>query len=189
MASDTYNTTSAAGKTYSYPKERYTDINRVDKRRRVDGKKLGYQISEMWDQHHEIARRLVLGESNKDVAEALGCSAQMVSNVKNSPVVQDKLSILRAARDAGTIDLAREIQDLAPIALKRIKEVLETGQVMGKEASAAVILKEANALMDREMGKAVQRVDTRGIHAHFGPEDIERIKNRAMELAPNLGEF
>jgi hypothetical protein len=187
MASDTHNVTGSNGKEYSYPKDRYRDPNRKDLRRNPDGKRKGYQIAEMWDQHHEIARRLVLGESNKDIAESLGVSACSVSNVKNSPVVQDKLSILRAARDAGTIDLAREIQDLAPIALQRLKEVLETGTVLGKEASAAVILKEANAIMDREMGKAVQRVDTRNSHMHFGPEDLERIKNRAMELAPSLG--
>lgn len=184
MALDTLTVTGANGKVYSYPRERYRDPNRKDLRRNPDGKRKGFQIAEMWDQHHEIARRIILGESNVDIAKAIGVTPQTVSNVKNSPVVQDKLAILRAARDAGTIDLAREIQELAPIAVARLREVLETGTVMGKEASAALILKEANAIMDREMGKAVQRVDTRNAHMHFGPEDLERIKQRALELSP-----
>jgi len=172
-------------KQYSYPANRYTDQSRGDKRRKPNGngKKSGWQISEMWDNHHEIARRLVLGQSNGDIAEAMGCTTQTVSNVKNSPVVQDKLSIMRAARDAGTIDLAREIADLAPLAIQRIKEVLETGTVIGREASAASILKEANALLDREMGKAIQRVDSRSVTTHLTPEDLDRIKARAQELA------
>ena len=178
-----YTTPSGETKTYAYPKDRFLDPSRKDGRRKAEGKKGGWQISEMWDNHHEIARRLVLGQCNLDIAEAMGCTPQTVSNVKNSPVVKDKLSIMRAARDAGTVDLAREIADLAPLAIQRIKEVLESGAVMGKEASASVILKEANGLLDREMGKAIQRVDTRGVHAHLSMEDLDRIKQRAQELA------
>ena len=172
---------SGATKTYSYPKERYTNHNRVDGRK-SKGPKKGWQIAEMWDQHHEIARRLVLGESGVDIAKALGISRETVSNVKNSPVVQDKLALLRAARDCECVDLAKEISELAPIALKRMREALETGTVLGKEVNAAGILKEANALLDREMGKAVQRVDTRGVNMHLTMDDIEAIKQRASEL-------
>lgn len=169
-------------KTYNYPKERYTDPNRKDRRRAEDGKKRGWQIAEMWDQHHEIARRLVLGQSNTEIAEALGVRKETVSNVKNSPVVQDKLTLLRAARDCDAIDLGKEIAELAPMALKRIREVIETGSTLGREANAATILKEANALLDREMGKAVQRIDSRNLNATLGPSDIEEIKQRAAEI-------
>jgi len=138
----------------------------------------------MWDNHHEIARRLVLGQKGEDIARDLGCSGQLVSNVKNSPVVKDKLAIMSAARDAGTINLAREIADLAPLAVQKIREAIETGQVNGKECNASSILKECNGVLDREMGKAIQRVDTRGVYAHLTGEDLERIKARAKELAP-----
>jgi len=186
MASDTLTVTGTNGKEYSYPKSRYLDTSRTDLRRNPDGIRKGHQMAKMWDQHHEIARRLVLGQKGIDIATDLGVTKETVSAVRNSPIVKEKLAILHAARDAGTVDLAREIADLAPLALKRIKEVIETGQVHGREASAAVIMKEANALLDRELGKAVQRVDTRGVHAHLTGEDIERIKSRAMELAPPL---
>jgi hypothetical protein len=169
---------------YAYPKDRYTDPNRSDGRRSVNGKKKGWQVAEMWDKHHEIARRLILGEKNVDIAAALGCTEVQVSNVKNSPVVQDKLAIMRAARDAGTIDLAREIQDLAPIALARIREALEEGKTLGRELSGSSILKEANSVLDREIGKPTQTINTRNLHGHFTAEDLERIKNRAKELAP-----
>ena len=143
----------------------------------------------MWDRHHEIARLILLGHSNKEVADRLDVTPQQVSNVRNSPIVKDKLSIMRAARDAGCIDLSKEIMELAPIALDRIKEVLQGGTVLGKEASAKDILKESNNLLDRQMGKAVQRVDARSVTAHLTMEDIERIKERAVALADYSGQL
>ena len=168
------------GKAYSYPKSRYADITRTDARR-VANKK-GHQITKMWDNHHEIARLLILGMSNVDIAAKLDCSPQTVSNVRNSPVVQDKLAILHAVRDVATGDLAHEIAEMAPMALKRIREVLETGQVHGQTASAAVIMKEANNLLDREMGKAVQRIDSRNVNTTLTSSDLEAIRQRAAEL-------
>ena len=173
------------GKAYSYPKSRYADLNRTDARR-VSNRK-GHQITQMWDNHHEIARLIVLGMNNKEIADRMNCTPQTVSNVRNSPVVQDKLAILHAVRDVATGDLAHEIAEMAPMALKRIREVLETGQVHGQTASAAVIMKEANNLLDREMGKAVQRIDSRNLNATIGPADLEAIKQRAAELRGDLG--
>ncbi len=151
--------------------------------RRTGDRKGGKIMVDMWESHHEIARRILLGQTNVDIAKDLGCTPQTVSNVRNSPVVKDKLAIMGAARDVGTIDLAREIADLAPLALQKVREALETGQVMGKELNAKQILAQANGVLDREMGKPTQTVNTRNLHGHFSLEDIERIKNRAKELA------
>jgi len=109
--------------------DRYEDTSRTDQRR-VSERKRGWQVAEMWDSHHEIARRIILGHTNTAIAAEMNVTPQTISNVRNSPVVQDKLSIMRAARDAGTIDLAHEIADLAPLALEKIKEALETGKVL-----------------------------------------------------------
>jgi hypothetical protein len=182
-----YTKTNAAGEdvTYSYPSDRYLNPERKDGRKVTsgDGKKRGWQVAEMWDKHHEIARRVVLGQNNQEISEALGVCAQQISNVRNSPVVKDKITVMRAARDAGTIELAKEIADLAPLAIQRVREAIESGTVLGKEVSATGILKEANGLIDREIGKPTQRIDSRNVHGHFTMEDIERIKEKAKELA------
>jgi hypothetical protein len=182
-----YTKTNAAGEdiTYSYPSDRYLNPERKDGRKvsSSEGKKKGWQVAEMWDMHHEIARRVVLGQNNQEISEALGVCAQQISNVRNSPVVKDKITVMRAARDAGTIELAKEIADLAPLAIQRVREAIESGTVLGKEVSAVGILKEANGLIDREIGKPTQRIDSRNVHGHFTLEDIERIKERAKELA------
>lgn len=182
MASDVLAITSASGKTYVYPKERYSDLTRTDMRRGDKGGKKGHQITEMWSNHHEIARLIVLGLNNIEIAARMCCTPQTISNVRNSPVVQDKLAILHAVRDVATGDLAHEIAEMAPMALKRIREVLETGTVHGQTASAAVIMKEANNLLDREMGKAVQRIDSRNVNTTLTSNDLDAIRQRAAEL-------
>jgi len=166
----------------------YSSPDRTDGRRN-GSKKRGWQVAEMWEKHHEIARFILLGMNNVDVAERIGCTPQQVSNVRNSPVVQDKLSIMKAARDSDCIDLSKEIMALAPVALKRVKEAITTGKVMDKEVSASQILKESNGILDREMGKAIQRVDSRHLHATLTPDDIERIKKRATILAGENGQL
>lgn len=175
-------TVSAADVTYNYG-DRYSDPNRSGDARRSGDRKGGHIIAEMWEAHHEIARRLLLGQKGADIARDLGCSPQTISNVRNSPVVKDKLAIMSAARDAGSIDLAREIQDLAPLALQRVKEALETGEVLGRELNAKEILLQSNSILDRHIGKPTQTINTRNVHGHFTLEDIQRIKDRARELA------
>lgn len=157
----------------------------LDQRRSGD-RQGGLLIAEMWEAHHEIARRILLGQKNVDIARDLGCTPATVSNVRNSPVVKDKLAIMSAVRDAGTIELAKEIQDLAPLALSRIREALEQGTVMGKELNSSAILKEANNLLDRDQGKATQRIDTRNLNATLTVEDIELLKEKAKILAGTL---
>lgn len=180
--------TSASYETASGVLRDYTQDGRGDLRRPPGGATKTWRVSEMWDKHHEIARLILLGIKNVEIAQRLNISEQQVSNVKNSPVVKEKLDLMQTARDVGSINLAKEIADLAPIALGRIKEVLETGQVMGREASASQILKEANNVLDRDQGKAIQRVDSRHLNATLSMEDIERIKQKAADLAISNGQ-
>lgn len=166
------------------PRSKYSDPNRgPDLRRRADGKKRGFQVAEMWDSHHEIARRILLGQKGVDIAKALNCTAQTVSNVRNSPVVKEKIELMQAARDVGALDLADQIKELAPIALGRVKEAITIGEVNGQTLSGAEILKQSGHILDRELGKATQRIDTRSMHGHFTMDDIQKMKDRAKELS------
>jgi hypothetical protein len=165
--------------------EKYYDPNRERDRRRSslpEGKK-SFVVGEMYDRHHEIARRLLLGQKNTEIAEALNITAQSVSQVKNSPVVQDKLTLMKAARDCGAIDLAMEIASIAPIALGKIREAIELGSVNGQELSADSILKQSNTILDRHIGKPTQTINAHTTHTHLSLEDIERIKARAQSLS------
>jgi hypothetical protein len=159
----------------------YSDRNRVnDKRFKPPEIKRTWQVSKVWELHDEIKRRILLGQKNKVIAEALGCSPQTVSNVRNSPVIQDQLAIMRGARDASTIDIARDIQEFAPKALELLKSVVE-GKGSGQDASIALRAREANNFLDRSGHSAVRKHDVRGVHAVLTIDDIEDIKRRAKE--------
>ena len=147
---------------------------------RISSQKNG--ATNIWDRHHEIARRLLLGHANKDIAKDLGITKEMVSMVRNSPVVKDKLTCMQVARDAQAVDLAAEIANLAPVALQKLKEALEEGKVNGQQLNATAIVNVANSILDRDQGKPTQRVETRNLHGHFTIDDINRMKEKAATL-------
>ena len=169
----------------------YSDSNRVADRRfkqfRVKPRG-GFRVSRIWELHDEIARRILLGQKNTVIAEALSCTSQTVSNVRNSPVIQDKLSIMRGARDAYTVDIAKDIQEFAPTALELLKNIV-LGKGVGASASPAFRAKEANTFLDRAGHVVIHK--EQHVHAHLTTEEIEDIKSRAF--GPNSpvveGEF
>jgi hypothetical protein len=130
----------------------------------------------MSELHHEIVRHLLLGQKSTVIADQLGCHKQTVSNVKNSKVVQDKLAIMRGARDANSVDLARQIQEIAPKALENLRQIIEdeTGEI-----PLHMKAKESNNLLDRAGYGAKTQSEHRHLHAHMTADDIEEIKRRA----------
>ena len=161
----------------------YSDGSRVNDRRfkkhRVRPRKV-FRVSRIWELHDEIARRILLGQKNTIIAEALSCSTATVSNVRNSPIIQDKLALMRGARDAYTVDIARDIQEFAPEALKVLKDIV-AGTGIGTAASPALRAKEANNWLDRAGHSAIRK--EAHIHRHLTEEEIEGIKERAFGKA------
>jgi predicted transcriptional regulator len=131
----------------------------------------------MWEVHHEVARRLLLGQKASHIAEDLGVSEAMVSYVRNSRVVQEKLDTMSAARDAETVDIAKDIREKAPAALRLLEKIIQ-GEIDAPITSRA---REANNWLDRAGFGAVRRVEGQFTTAHFTADDIETIKRRAIE--------
>ena len=158
----------------------YSDSNRPGDRRfnkhRVRPRKV-FRVSKIWELHDEIARRILLGQKNKVIAQELKCSEMTISNVRNSPVMQDKLSIMRGARDAYTVDIARDIQEFAPKALELLKSIIE-GRGQGTGASVALKAKTASDWLDRAGHGAVRK--EQHVHAHLTSDEIDAIKRRAL---------
>jgi hypothetical protein len=154
----------------------YRDPNRTQDRRSFKPFKVQkkWTVSKIWDVHQEVVRRLVLGQKNTEIAKALDISEVQVSNIRNSPVIQDKLAIMQASRDAATVDIARQIQEFAPIALKKLMDIIDGTE---KNASIPLIAKTAESWLDRAGHGPVKKFE--GAVAHFSREDIEEIKRRS----------
>ena len=137
-----------------------------------------FAIKKMWDRHHEIARRLVLGEKPTDIAKDLGITKETVSNTRNSPIVRDHISVLQAARDVECIDVAQEIKATAPKALKLLQDILEPDTDIGQSASPALKAHTARDLLDRAGHAPVRKFSGEIAHGLFTAADVAELKAR-----------
>lgn len=162
------------------PEKYYNSDREPDLRRNPLKEARHWSVSEMWDIHHEIARMLLIGWKNVDIAKKLDVSAVMVSEVRNSPVVRDKLALMCKARDADAIDVAKEIKDFAPVALNLLKDIV-TGEGDGEGASIGLRGKHAKDLLEKGGHVAVQK--SLGLVGHLTAEEIEAMKEKAFGQA------
>ena len=165
----------AETKTLPRQYEKYFDGNRPVRTEKMPSRR--WQVSEMQDIHHEIARRLLLGQKSQFIADSVGCSSATVRNVKDSPVVQEKLEIMRGARDRDVINIAAHIQRIAPKSIQLLEQVIE-GKGPGADASIALRCKVAESNLDRAGYGAVKKFQ--GAVGHFTSDDIAELKKEAM---------
>jgi len=170
-------------------KEKYFGPRGEDLRKNPN--KRTFEVSHMWELHHEITRRLLLGQKNADIARSLNISEVMVSYTRNSPIVQEKLEIMKGARDAETIDLSKRIRENAPKALKLLEDAID-GSVVGadgetREVPTMARLKEANLMLDRGGYAPIRTFRGEHLVAHFTGDEIEKIKERAREAGTKSG--
>jgi len=129
----------------------------------------------MWELHHEVCRLALIGMKQIDIANHLGVSPVMVSYTLRSPIVRRQLDQLKAVRDIEAIDISKEIQELAPRAVKVLEELMNGDLPNLKYKAAADVL-------DRAGFAAVHTLRTENIHAHFTADEIADIKKRAKEV-------
>jgi hypothetical protein len=168
--------------TYLRDYERYFKTDRVNEKRKPVELRKSFQITEMHEIHHEIARLLVLGHKPKDVAEHLKVSYSTVINVKNSPIVIEKMELLRGARDAEVVDVAKQIRELAPKAVEVLTDIIEDD-----DEATGMKMKASLAILDRAGHGVPKNVNVRGVHAIVSKDDLMAIKQRAVEIGLNAG--
>ena len=133
-----------------------------------------YQIQKIWNSHHEMMRLAICGWKQSDIARHLNVSEAMVTYTLNSEIVRKQMSIMQGARDADALDVAIEIKRLAPLALQRLKEVLQD-----EAAQARLRVDVAKDLLDRAGYAPIKQVEGKMFNVHLTAEDIEDIKARA----------
>lgn len=142
--------------------------------------KTSWEVSEIWDLHHQIKRRIFLGQKNVDIARALGCTKEQVSSVRNSPVIREELQKMHESADAEVLDIRAEIKELAPDAMKVLEELM-----VNPDTPANVRLGCCRDVLDRDGHQAVQQVNH--LHGHFTANDLLEIKDRAKQIGVSQG--
>lgn len=140
-----------------------------------------YDIKNIWERQGEMIRRTALGLSNKEVADEIGCSAQTVSNVRNSPLGRAKLAELTARLDEETLDIQKRIQQFAPQALEVLENIIE-GRY--EEASLNLRAKVASDHLARAGHGTIQKSSS--ISTVLTADEISRIKARSSRAQAEM---
>ncbi len=159
-------------------------MNEPEKRDRRRSPTRSWDIKQLWQRNHEIIRLAFLGWKHKDIAEHLGVTPVTVSNTVNSTLGKDKLNLMTGARDAETIDVAKEISNMAPKALKIYDKILD------EESPASLSLQKQTAdtgLKDILGYAAPKKFEGKFAHAHLSADDLDRVKQRGRAAAAAAG--
>ena len=155
----------------------------MDKRRRVPNQpKKSFEPTHMWDRYQEIARRIMLGQKNVQIANDMDLAAETISYVRNSDIVKAQLKKLQARADESTVDISTRIKAMAPAALQVLEDLIN-GKVDDETVPARVRALHAEKLLDRAGHAAPKEVRNLNLHGHYTAEDIQRIKERATNAA------
>lgn len=157
----------------------------LDRRRRKNGvPKKSFEPTQMWDRYQEVARRIVLGQKNIEIANDMNLAAETVSYIRNSEIVQAQLKKLQARADESTVDVTARIKSMAPTALSVLENMIN-GKLDGETIPAKTRAFHAEKLLDRAGFAAPKEVRNLNLHGHYTAEDIKRIKERALNAAGN----
>ncbi len=155
---------------------------RVDKRfaESQGREKTGWEVTDMWDTHHQVKRRIYLGQSNKEIALALNISKEHVSSIRNSDIVQAQLKEMQLVADKEVINIKEEINKLQPKAVRKLQELLDSDKTPPN-----VLLGAIKDTLDRGGNAAPQQVQH--LHGHFTGADLEAMKQQAKNVARSNG--
>lgn len=144
-------------------------------------------VQKISDRHREIIRRCLLGEGTTDIANAVGMSVEMVSIIRNSPIVRKEINKLQDFADSGTLDVMQQMRELAPLAVVRLAEVLAVESSDPRFQRLQVDV--AKDVLDRG-GHAAPKSPDVHLHTHASLEQIEAARARvraAREAARETG--
>ena len=131
---------------------------------------------------HEIARLLVLGMSNVDIAKHLGVSQIMVSNVRNSPVVQEQMKFLSAKKDAKVVQISERIAEALPKCVDYL-----IGTIDDEGVQDSIKSKNAFGLLAAGGYGPTKNLNVKGTHAILTANDIKEIREQAENIGISNG--
>ena len=144
-----------------------------------------YQIQRVWDHHRSILRMLVASNgkvTNKEIGEAVGCSAQTVSNVRNDPVTQEILAGMHREADTKAIDVSRKVKEMFPLAAKVLENVMmiaEDPDTM-KDIDSKVLSQSVRAAITVTDHAHPKTSRVQAFHGHVTMAELNALKQSAL---------
>jgi len=135
-----------------------------------------YQLQELTESHKEIIRRAFLGEKKIAIATDMRVSPQTVSYVIHSELGRQYMRSLEEQRVRATVDIREQIEELAPLALETLADLLNDHSQL-----PSIRLRAATDLLDRAGYKPPSKseITVEPVQRGLTREDRERIKEKA----------
>jgi hypothetical protein len=141
----------------------------------------GWVIEKEAPWHLSAAYMYAMGSCNREIAEAHGKSPQAVSNLFHQPFFQERVTEIMAANRRDVMDLfrAERINTLATLIALRDDPATPA-------SVRAMVCKD---ILDRSLGKAVQRIETVGEVTSSDPvAECERLEAEVRRLRNENGD-
>jgi hypothetical protein len=143
-------------------------------------------LTNLTERHREMARRLVLGERQIDVARTMGITPPRMSDISRSPVFMAYMRELSELRD---LDVKEAVRQGAIDGIRYLLRILEEGTPENMDSDVKDKIRVAHDFLDREGSaprlRARQSVN-RNIGFNLTATDIERIKTKAARVRVEL---
>jgi len=155
-----------------------------DGRRLPPTEKRKYEVKELKANHLLIARYIVLGFKNEDIAEMVGVTPQTVSNIRSSTIVKEQVAMLGNQMDLTVTDVRKRFSEvLSPKAMAIIERALDEALKDPNIPIGALAIRVAQDALDRGGVSKVSEVHGKVLHGHtfLGLEDLNELKRRELE--------
>jgi hypothetical protein len=130
-----------------------------------------YGLGHVRPRHEEIARRLTCGQTQAEIARALGMNQGRLSIIINSPLFKLVLAKLKKERDANAVDIREDIRRLQAPAVDTIAKTMFTGQSEKLRMLAAQDLLDRGDIAKKGSSPMV------GVQVNIHPVDLSEYKN------------
>lgn len=139
-------------------------------------------LNHMWERHKEIARRLLCGERQADIAKALNMSLSRISIICNSPIFKHHLDRLSHGRNEEAIDIQRNLQHNAELASQILNQILSNKV----EAPTHLKARVAMDALDRGGFPKVSISKNENVNVTLTADKLEEIKRKREVMLKGL---
>ena len=147
------------------------------------------KLKELNERHHVIKRMLFLGRTPTEISRVLGVTTQMISNVKNSGLMQVALGRLQDEADVDVVKVEQRIQQLLSPSLDKLEEVVKFGTLDGEVVEVDSRLRVLQNSLGRGGFPTNPKIEGGKDDSKVGRTTIEKVKMRAFELAKESGQI
>jgi len=118
-------------------------------------------VKELYESHLEIIRLFVLGYTKTEIAGITGYTIAHIDRIYDNPLVRERIATLQMARDAETVDIARDIQEYAPRSLRLLQKIVDGDEAVNDIRLRAKVAKD---LLEMAGHGAVQKSAATVVH-------------------------